>query len=662
MVVILFVAVVLASLQPAVGRADVPGARIDLQVLVVTDGQHETEAFRHALQSVGLPVQVVDLRDAARPRIDAQFLADVVADPPRAMFQAVVLPNPDPGLEAEELDRLREFERRFGIRRMHTSVHAAPAVGLAAPGYVGQLDGGSAHLTEEAVRGAFSYARGRVPFSDETPDEPDSWVEIAPPLPDFTPLLTAEMPGGRTGALAGVLERDGREELNLTFSYEADSVQFQVLAPGLIRWITKGVHLGLERSYFAVHIDDVLMPNARWLPDHDCASGSDCPAGVPAAPLIRMTAEDVAFAVEWHRLHGFRLDLAFNGSGSLAAGPSGSDPLTVALVAARHEFGWINHTWSHLYLGCVRDLQVQPWACAEIPLLGWTRYVPAARIEEEIDRNVEFAQRHGLPIDPTELVTGEHGGLRAPPQMENDNPWLPEALSASGVRTLAADASSEQDQRPVGTALTVPRHPINLDYSTATYLEAADRFLWERTTAADGGSGECVADASCIAPADLESAFDRVVLPKEAARALSHILTNDPRPHYAHQSQLTEDRTLYPLLEQVLGTYRELFTDARPLVVPTMTLSRDVLAQRARWNEALAGGQVTGWIEGGVVTVAVAPAAVLLGPLIVPLTVPPGSVTGSDGREFGESYGGGRSAWVRIEGEQRFTTPGQEGV
>jgi hypothetical protein len=96
----------------------------------------------------------------------------------------------------------------------------------------------------------------------------------------------------------------------------------------------------------------------------------------------------------------------------------------------------------------------------------------------------------------------------------------------------------------------------------------------------------------------------------------------------------------------------------RPLGVPTMTLSRDVLAQRARWNEALAGGQVTGWIEGGVVTVAVAPAA----PLIVPLTVPPGSVTGSDGREFGESYGGGRSAWVRIEGEQRFTTPGQEGV
>ena len=658
--VVLLAAAIWPAIQPTAARADVPGARIDLRVLVVTDGEHETEAFRHALQSVGVPAQVVDLRDAARPRIDAQFL-EGVAGTPRAKFQAVVLPNPDPGLEAEELDWLREFEQRFGIRRLHTSVHAAPAVGLEDPsgsGYVGQLDGGSARLTEEAVGGDFSYARGRVPFSDETPDEPDSWVQIAAPLPDFRPLLVAEMPRGGTGVLAGVLERDGREELNLAFSYEADPIQFQVLAPGLISWLTKGVHLGLERSYFAVHIDDVLMPNARWLPEHDCASGGDCPPGVPPAPLIRMTAEDIAFAADWQRAHGFRLFLAFNGSGSLAAGSAGSDPLAAALVAARHEFGWINHTWSHLYLGCVRDIEMQPWACAEIPLLGWTRYVATARIEEEIDRNVEFARRHDLPIDATELVTGEHGGLRAPPQMENDNPWLLPALAATGIRTLAADASSEHDQRAVGTALTVPRHPINLDYSTATYLEAADRFLWERTTGADGGSGECEVDASCIAGDDLAAAFDRVVLPKETALALSHVLANDPRPHYAHQSQLTEDRTIYRLLEEVLGTYRELFTDARPLVVPTMTRSRDVLAQRARWNEALASGLVTGWIERGVVTVVVDPSVAW--PLTVPLTVPQGMGAGVG--EFGEPYGGGRSAWVPIEGEQRFITPGQEGA
>lgn len=650
--VFLLVAVMLASVQ-APGRADVPGARIDLRVLVVTDGGQEAEAVRQALRSIGVPTQVVDLRDPARPKIDALYLADVAATPPHARFQGVVLPNPDPGLQVEELDQLREYERQFGIRRLHAFVPASAAIGLADPGYFGQFDGGSAQLTAEAIAGDFSYARGRVPFSDATPDQSDTWVEIAAPLPGFRPLLTAEVPGGGTGAIAGVLEQDGRAELNLTFSYEANSIQFQALAPGLIRWLTKGVHLGLERSYFAVHIDDVLLPNARWLPEHKCAAGGDCPAGVPPAPLIRMTADDVAFAVEWQRAHGFRLDLAFNGSGSLAAGPDGSDPLTTALVAAKHEFGWINHTWSHLYFGCVRDEDVRPWTCAEIPLLGWTRYVPAGVIEEEIDKNVEFAQRHGLPLDPGELITGEHGGLRAPPQMEEDSPELADALSASGIRTLAADASIELEQRPVGAALTVPRHTIALYYFAATYLEAGDRYLWDHTTVADGGSGACVADASCITPLPVESVFDQVILPAETALALSHVLGGDPRPHYAHQSQLTEDRTIYPLLEQVLGTYRDLFADTRPLVVPTMSQSRDVLTQRARWNDALAGGQVTGWIEGGAVTVAVDGAA---GVLEVPLTVPPGTrVGGADGVEFGEPYGGARSGWAPVVGEQRFT-------
>lgn len=651
--IVLFVSVMLTPIQSVV-RADVPGARIDLRVLVVTDGQHETEAFRHALQSVGVPTQIIDLRDPARPRIDARFLADDVAAPPRARFQSVVLPNPQPGLDAEELARLREFEQRFGIRRLHASVPASAAVGLMEPGYIGQLDGASAQLTEEAVGGDFSYLRGRVPFRDETPGEPDSWVEIASPLPGFRPFLTADVPGGGgTGAVAGVLEQDGREELNLAFSYEENSVHFQALAPGLIRWLTKGVHLGIDRSYLAVHIDDVLLPNARWLPEHKCASGDDCPAGVPPAPLIRMTAQDVAFAVEWQRTHGFRFDLAFNGSGSLAAGPTGTDPLTAALVAAKNEFGWINHTWSHLYLGCVRDETVRPWACAELPLLGWKRYVPAGNIEEEIDKNVDFARRYGLPIDPTEVITGEHGGLRAPPQMEEDNPSLGSALSASGIRTLATDASIERDQRPVGATRTVPRHTIDLYYFAATYSETADRFLWDHTTVADGGSGECVATASCIAPVAAESVFDQVILPEESAVMLSRVLTNDPRPHYAHQSQLAEDRTIYRLLEQVVGTYRELFSDSRPLIVPTMTQSREVLAQRARWNEALADGQVTGWIEGGAVTVAVDPSAA---PLDVPLTSPSGTRTGAaGGAEFGEPYGGARSAWVPVSGERRLT-------
>ena len=89
-----------------------------------------------------------------------------------------------------------------------------------------------------------------------------------------------------------------------------------------------------------------------------------------------MTAADVAYAVEWQRRTGIRLDLAFNGAGSVAAdAAAGTDPLTAALVAARNDFGWINHTWSHRYLGCVRDSSTTPWSCATLPILGWTRWV-----------------------------------------------------------------------------------------------------------------------------------------------------------------------------------------------------------------------------------------------------------------------------------------------
>jgi hypothetical protein len=176
-----------------------------------------------------------------------------------------------------------------------------------------------------------------------------------------------------------------------------------------------------------------------------------------------MTADDVAYAVDWQRRAGFRLDLVFNGAGSVAADAGhGTDPLTAELTAARDEFGWINHTWSHKYLGCVRDMSTTPWSCARVPLLGWTRFVSGWAIESEIDRNIDFARQHGLPIDPTELVTGEHSGLRAPPQMVDDNPRLAGALQAIGIRTLPPTHRSEERprvRRRRGDSAPVPHRP-----------------------------------------------------------------------------------------------------------------------------------------------------------------------------------------------------------
>ena len=149
---------------------------------------------------------------------------------------------------------------------------------VGATGYSGPFDGGTAQLTPEALAGDFAYARGPVPFPDENPAVDDTFVQMARPLAGFRPLLTATAPDGkRSGALAGVLTAGGREELVLTFAYDADARALQVLGPGLVAWLTRGVHLGLDRSYLAVHIDDVL-----------CLTCAGCPAcTAPPGPTAR---------------------------------------------------------------------------------------------------------------------------------------------------------------------------------------------------------------------------------------------------------------------------------------------------------------------------------------------------------------------------------------
>ena len=202
-------------------------------------------------------------------------------------------------------------------------------------------------------------------------------------------------------------------------------------------------------------------------------------------------------------------------------------------------------------------------------------------------------------------MTGEHGGLAAPPQMPDDNPRLAGALDDAGIRTIAADGSLEDRRRTVGGAVTVPRHPIDLDFDTATVDETIDQYNWVHTSRADGGNGECEADGACQKPAAPGTGFADHIVPVEADKVLDHMLANDPRPHYVHQPQLTEDRTLYPLLDRVVGDYRAWFADNRPLLVPTMTQSAQELDRQQRWAEAVADGRVRAWLENGQVTVVV---------------------------------------------------------
>ena len=56
----------------------------------------------------------------------------------------------------------------------------------------------------------------------------------------------------------------GVAELELNFDYNATQLQWLLLAPGLINWVTQDTHLGLDRNYVEMDIDDTFTPDNAW--------------------------------------------------------------------------------------------------------------------------------------------------------------------------------------------------------------------------------------------------------------------------------------------------------------------------------------------------------------------------------------------------------------
>jgi hypothetical protein len=644
-------------------------ARVDLRLLVVTDRGPAVDALTTQLAREGVPFDVVDLGVANRPKVTAAFLSDTVSGVPRAKYQGVILPNENPfPADTGEMAALTSFESRFSIRQVDAFTWAHPGVGLNYAGYVGTVDGMTGTVTAAGKAGGFGYLTGTVRLDDIDPAVAESYGYLATPLAvaptgsSFQPLVTAPVPGtAAAGSLLGVYAHDSREELVVTMSTNQFQTQARVLGRGIVNWLTRGIHLGYSRNWFSLHVDDVFLGDDRWNSEANCTVGDNCnlerdPNVSPYNEPSRMTPADVDRLVAWQNTQGIKLDLAFNGSGSVEAiADGGADPLTAKLLERRNQFRWINHTYSHPFLGCVQDFSVVPWRCAVSPT-GQIAWVSQATIQSEISDNVAFARRNGITLDSRELVTGEHSGLRSLPQMPGDNPNLSPAFTRTGVRVVAADASRESATRMVGPALAMPRYPMNIFYNAATAAEEADEYNWIYTRRADGGSGTCesnTATTTCISPLPVDTGFASYIVPLEARIALGHVLTGDPRPHYAHQSNITEDRILYPVLDQMLSRYRSLFAANTPLLNPRMSESGDQLFMQQTWGGG-ADRTVEAYLFDGVVKVTNRGTSRSV-PITVPLGTRVSGLLGLPGAQFGQPYAGGQSAWQSLSKNQSIT-------
>ncbi len=254
------------------------------------------------------------------------------------------------------------------------------------------LDNTTGQLTAAGLA-ALPGLKGPVPFDVGTSGYTATVTAGAP----FTPWI--EDASGNS--LGGVYQHPsgdpqaGVSELSLNFAYNASQLQWLLLAPGLINWVTEDTHLGLYRNYFGQDVDDNFIADNEWSSQYQCTPGATeppdytCPAGVannPAdtPPDVQMTAADVAYVVAWEQSTGIKLNMAFNAIGACSAptvaaetsanctgsvtdaGGTFTDPgqtvdasypndqgLINALLADKADFNWVTHTWSHEFLGCI---------------------------------------------------------------------------------------------------------------------------------------------------------------------------------------------------------------------------------------------------------------------------------------------------------------------
>nr|UYZ50081.1 putative secreted protein [Streptomyces mirabilis] len=156
----LAVGALIASLALPAGtaRADGTTPRVDLRVLVVSDGGPSTDAIAAELDASGTPYTEVDLHQSGRPVLDAGLLAYTVDGRPRAEFQAVVLPDDDPfAAGSPEMAAPSAYEQSYAIPQVDAYTYARPEAGLQYPVYggcSGSLDGVRPQVTAAGrVRG-----------------------------------------------------------------------------------------------------------------------------------------------------------------------------------------------------------------------------------------------------------------------------------------------------------------------------------------------------------------------------------------------------------------------------------------------------------------------------------------------------------------------------
>jgi len=633
-----------APTAPPVG----PHGGVDLNVLVVTDGTPPVEAIRQQLTTEGMPSTVISLHDSSRQTITGAFLARTLPGGAKGgNFDAIVLPGPSPSaLSGAENAALAWYERTFNVREVDAYSPPMPTMGMNSPPVYSGLLSGTMGVTNAGARAGFGYLNESFPFSGG-PAGPAPFGYLAQPVPGggATPLVIAAIPhSSGSAALIWQYDQGGREQLGIGFGYGYYQPQFHYLGHGIVSWVTRGVNLGDWRNYLDIAYDDMFLGDSQWSIKYHCTAGVTCPKGTPMNNGIRMQPADVTYAVQWEKQHHFTIEFLYNGGASARFAVHGADSLLVATRPVARDFYWVNHTWSHAYFGCQQDYSVTPPRCVTSGgHIVWA--AGPSLINSQIRENLTWAKQNGIPAEPGVLASGEYSGLKLLPQQPVDNPYLDQATGPNHIRWVALDASREPNMRPVGAALGIPRHPIDVGEDVDTVAAEVSEFNWYNDSKADGGSGICQGSkvTACLRPLNLKTGWTSFIVPGQVQIVYRALLNNDPRPFFMHQSNLTGDRLGYPVMDGILSAYGAVYAPSAPIANLPMSGDGVVLRNQQLWAQALHAGTVTAWVQGQTVTISGPPGTT------VPVTVPAGARAGSvSGPAFGSPYAGELSEYTKL--------------
>jgi len=363
---------------------------LDLKVLLIGDGSTDvtTAAWQKELNTVGVSYTVVTATGTAP---DETVTLPALSSGSTGYYNGVIIADDPADFASGQLSALDTYESDFGVRQVDGYVYPTSVLGLTEVSG-GALAGTAGTLTSAGLA-AFPELAGSVPFDTGAYGYSATVNSGAP----YTPFIT----NSAGDVLAGVYQHPATDpqanvsELELSFDYNQSELQWLVLAPSLIGWVTQNTYLGLDRNYTEMDIDDTFTPDNEWsvaVHDNDY---SDADSG-------RMDAADVITAADWSnptqekdpgaRPSGesavpFRLDQLFNYGGTVEYqdgeldlpgepascdagitaddGTCGPDPLLAKFQATdpstgksyADDFGWLSHTYDTPYedVGCATE-------------------------------------------------------------------------------------------------------------------------------------------------------------------------------------------------------------------------------------------------------------------------------------------------------------------